>query len=180
MRFPNLQQCWAEKVTKKIKINAARTPGIRRNRHPSRRITAATKVYVHHTLHFTKQSVERDVIVAHGTAKDLNRNTPVQIYSEQSKVRRGGSGSGTLQDFLGLIGEKLNTYVVNEAKTATTEPPVSAGFRWEYYPDSDYSKMGNRREELTNLVLKYIAGQTGLTFTRERRFVDVWFVTEEK
>lgn len=131
-------------------------------------------------IHFEKRSVERDVIVAHGTAKDLNWQTPVQIYAEKSKVRGGGHGSGSLQQLLGLIGERLDTYVVNEAKTAIPAPPDAASFDWDYYPDSDYSKMGNRREELTEKVLKSVADQTGLTFTRETRFVDVWFISEQK
>ena len=132
------------------------------------------------TIHFEKQSIERDVIVAHGTAKDLNWQTPVQIYAEKSKVRGGGHGSGSLQQLLGMIGEQLNTYVVNEAKTATPEPPNASSFDWDYYPDSDYSKMGNRRDELTDKVLKNTTDQTDLTFTHEKRFVDVWFITEEK
>ena len=53
-------------------------------------------------------------------------------------------------------------------------------FGWVCSPDADASKMGSHREELTGKVLKNITGQTGLTFTREKRFVDIWFITEQK
>ena len=129
-------------------------------------------------IHFTKQSVERDVIVSHGTAKDLTWQTPVQIYAEKPNGRGGGQGGGTLQQLLSLMGDQLGLNIVNEAKTAQPEPPDTVTFDWKYFPDANYSKMGNRRDELTDKVLKNVADQTGLTFTREKRFVDVWVVTE--
>jgi hypothetical protein len=39
--------------------------------------------------------------------------------------------------------------------------------------------MGNRREELTDKVLKNLTTQTGLTFTREQRPMEIWFLTEQ-
>ena len=126
-------------------------------------------------IHFTKQNVERDVIVAHGMIKgDFSRNGQVQIYAER-KTDTAGTRYGGLTNLLGTIGERLNTYAVKEAQT--NDGPF---FEIAYFPDSDSSKMGNRREELTDKVLKNITDQTGLTFTHEKRFVDVWFITEEK
>jgi len=131
-------------------------------------------------IHFEKRMVERDVIVAHGTAKTLDWTTKVQIFAEKSKVRGGGMGFGTLQQLLGLVGEQLDIYMVNEAQTSEPEQPGTASFDWAYYPDSNFSKMGNRRDELTDKVLKNVSEQTGLTFTREKRLVNVWFVTEQR
>ena len=132
-------------------------------------------------IHFEKRAVERDVIVAHGTAKDLDWQTKVQIYAEK-KVQGGDSGTshGNLQGLVGAVGEPIGIYMINEAKTVEPEPKGAASFGWDYYLDANSSKMGDRREELTDKVLKNVAEQTGLTFTRERRPVDVWFVTEQR
>jgi hypothetical protein len=85
-------------------------------------------------------------------------------------------GHGSLQQLLGKVGEQLNIYVVNEAQI---DPLYADLFDWADYPDSNYSKMGNRREELTDKVLQNLTTQTGLTFTREQRPVDIWFITEQ-
>ncbi len=128
-----------------------------------------------HKMHFVKQSVERDVTVAHGTMKgDFYGDKHLQIYAEKNSGN-SGLGFGDPTNFLGDIGERLGTYMICEAQADNT-----AGFYFDRYPDSDSTKMGNRREELTDKVLKNITDQTGLTFTHEKRFVDVWFITEEK
>jgi hypothetical protein len=128
-------------------------------------------------IHFTKQNVERDVIVAHGMIKgDFSHNGQVQIYAEnKTETDVAGTRYGGLTNLLGTTGERLNTYVVKDAQT--NDGPF---FEIAYFPDSDASKMGDRHEELTGKVLKNVADQTGLTFTHEKRFVDVWFITEEK
>ena len=126
-----------------------------------------------HHIHFEKRIVEREVIVAHGNAK--SPETKVQIYAE--KKGNNGMGHGSLQQLFGKVGEQLNIYVVNEAQI---DPLYADLFDWEDYPDSNYSKMGNRRGELTDKVLQNLTTQTGLTFTREQRPVNVWFVTEQR
>ena len=127
-------------------------------------------------IHFEKRTVNRSVIVANGGAKIPVRQTKVQIYSEKQNVRGGGTGSGNLQRLLGTVGEQLNTYIVDEAQT---DSQYSNLFEWAYYPDSNYLKMGNRREELTNKVLKNLSSQLGLTFTREQRSVEMWMISEQ-
>jgi len=118
------------------------------------------------------------VIIAHGLVKSPpDPNAKIQIYAEKSKVRDGGMGHGDLQQLLGTVGEQLNVYVVNEARV---DPLYANLFDWAYYPDSNFSKMGNRREELTEKVLQNLTAQTGLAFTRERRSVEIWFVTEQR
>jgi hypothetical protein len=125
-------------------------------------------------IHFEKRSVERDVIVARGQAKSPDS---VQIYAEKSKVRGGGTGHGSLLQLLGAVGEQLNIHVVNAAQVDSLYADL---FDWAYYPDANFSKMGNRREELTDMVLKNLATQTGLSFTHEQRPVEIWFVTEQQ
>ncbi|HSY73953.1 MAG TPA: sigma-70 family RNA polymerase sigma factor [Dongiaceae bacterium] len=128
-------------------------------------------------IHFEKRTIERDVIVAHGLAKGVvDFNTKVQIYAENPKTRGGRTGFGSLQKLLGALGEQLNVYVVNEAKV---DPLYADQFPWAYYPDANFSKMGNRREELTDKVLKNLTAQIEITFTHEQRPVDIWFVTEQ-
>jgi RNA polymerase sigma factor (sigma-70 family) len=127
-------------------------------------------------IHFEKRTVERRVIVAHGSAKNPDWQMMVQIYAEKPNVRGGGTDSGNLQRLLGTVGEQLNTYIVDEAQT---DSQYSNLFEWAYYPDSNYLKMGNRREELTNKVLKNLSSQLGLTFTREQRSVEIWMVREQ-
>jgi len=132
-----------------------------------------------HHFHFEKRAVEREVIVAHGRAKDLTMQTKVQIYAEK-KGRGGGMSGGSLQQFLGTVGEQLDTYIVNEAQKPVTDEQHDWVYDWEYFPDANASKMGNRRDELTDKVLKNLTAQTNLTFTREKRPVDIWFVTEQQ
>ena len=75
-----------------------------------------------------------------------------------------------------MVGEQLNIYIVNEAQTNQLS---GNQFDWAYYPDANFLKMGNRREELTDKVLQKLTTQMGLTFTHEQRPVDIWFVTEQ-
>ena len=103
----------------------------------------------------------------------------VQIYAQKKdsygSSSYGGRRYGGLSNFLGTVGEQLNTYMVNEAQADN-----QAYFAWIASNDSNALKMGDRREEMTAQVLKNITDQTGLTFTHEKRFVDVWFITEDK
>ncbi len=130
-----------------------------------------------HRIHFEKRTVEREVIVAHGLAQSPpGPNAKIQIYAEKSNVGGGGMGHGNLQQLLGTVGEQVNFCVVNEARV---NPLYANLFDWAYYPDSNFSKMGSRREELTEKVLQNLTRQTGLAFTHERRPVGIWFVTEQ-
>jgi len=42
-----------------------------------------------------------------------------------------------------------------------------------------FSRMGNRRSELTDKVLNNLAAQTELSFMHTNQAVEVWSVTEE-
>jgi hypothetical protein len=125
-------------------------------------------------VHFEKRLQEREVIVARGLAK---RVAKVQMYAE--KPDGGGVNRvGSLRDILVGVGEQLNTPMVNEAQT---EPPKDDSFEFDLTcsADASFSTMGDRRAELTDLALKHLAAQTGLTFTREQRAVDTWVATEQ-
>jgi hypothetical protein len=100
------------------------------------------------------------------------------MYAEKSDGRGHANRTGHLQDILGVVGEQLDTPMVNEAQT---DPPNddSIWFELTSSSDSSSSTMGDRRAELTGLVLRNLSAQTGLTFTREPRAVDIWAATEQ-
>ena len=126
-------------------------------------------------VHFEKRTEERAVIVARGLAK---RVAKVQMYAEKPDGPGAANRNGGLQDILVAVGEQLNPPMVNEAQT---EPPKDDSFEFDLIisSDSNFSKMGDRRTELTDLVLKNLTAQTGLAFTREQRAVDIWVATEQ-
>jgi RNA polymerase sigma factor (sigma-70 family) len=127
-------------------------------------------------VHFEKRTEEREVIVARGLAK---RVAKIQMYAEKPDGKDGmpGTQTGNLNHILNQVGRQLDIPMVNEAQT---KPPNGDSFEIELnlFPNSHYSTMGDRRAELTDLVLKNLTAQTGLTFTREQRAVDFWVATE--
>jgi RNA polymerase sigma factor (sigma-70 family) len=135
-------------------------------------LTALETILYHATkrnIHFRKQTVARSVIVARG--RNQAQREKIKIYAENPKG--GGIGSGDLEELLGTLGNDLGIYIVDEAQ-ATDQ------FTWQNFPDANFSLMGTYRAELTEKVLKNFTEQTGLTFTREHREVDIWVITEEK
>lgn len=120
-----------------------------------------------------KRGVEREVIVVRGRPPEEN-GKPVLIYAEDASDDGAGGGTGNLTEFLSHVGDRLGLPCVSE---------VAGGelwnIRWYNHADADYTTMDARLNELTGKVLNNIATQTGLTFTREKRIIDVWFVTDE-
>jgi RNA polymerase sigma factor (sigma-70 family) len=133
----------------------------------------------HRNVHFEKRTVERDTIVAHGnvdaSTQSSSGQNPLKIYAANSSGRDVSLGGGDVKQLLGMLGERLNTYVIDETRT---NPAATYMYRWMIYRDSDPSKMGNRQAELTQKVLDNLTTQTGISFTHERRPVDVWFISE--
>jgi len=136
-----------------------------------------------HPIHFEKRMVERDAIVAQGRFmfEYLQKPMPVfpiQIYSVKTNSRFLGNGVGNLQEFLKRIGERLNVCIVNEVQV-NPKLPDQFQFEWTYHSDADFSRMGNRRSELTDKVLNNLAAQTELSFTHTNQAVEVWSVIEQ-
>jgi hypothetical protein len=137
-----------------------------------------------HTIHFEKQIVQRDAIIAQGqfTLEAWEKAQPIQIYSETTNYTKAGSlggGVGDLQEFLKKVGERLNVYIVNDAQT-DSRLPEPLQFQWTYHADADAPRMGNRRAELTDKVLNNLAEQTGLSFTHTNQAVEVWAIVEAR
>ncbi len=138
------------------------------------------KATKHHIV-FQNKTVERDVIVVTGNHFDVQWGTHIQLYAENSRDR-GYEGYGDLKTFFQNVGSQMETRLIDETEINTNSPAyeTTANLTWTYHRDSDARTMKNRRTELTDKVLKNLTDQTGLTFTREQRPVDVWFVSEQK
>jgi hypothetical protein len=127
-------------------------------------------------IHFEKRAVEREVIVAKGAIRSASeRDESIRIYAENSSDTGGGGGSGDLGEFLAHVGDRLGVPFVNEVTGGEQK-----GIAWENHMDANYVDMGPRLDEFTAKVLKNLAAQTGLSFTREKRRVEVWFVSEQQ
>jgi len=120
-----------------------------------------------------KRGVERGVIVARGRPQVQNENA-VRIYAEDASDDGAGGGTGKITEFLAHVGDTLGLPVVSEV--GDREPRKIS---WENHADANYTTMDSRLNELTEKVLKNISDQTGIAFTREKRTIDVWFVTDE-
>jgi RNA polymerase sigma factor (sigma-70 family) len=125
------------------------------------------------TIHFQKQTVERDVVVVRGNYT-AGKGATIHIFAEKSEDSAGG-GSGDLQSVLDHIGDHLNVQLINETSAQPQEM-----INWRYHQDSSSLRMGKRRAELMSKVLQNLAAQTGLSFHEERRTIEVWQMTEEK
>ena len=135
------------------------------------------KATKHHIV-FQKQTVERDVIIVTGNHFAVQPGTSIQLYAENLHDN-DYNGYGDLKAFLQNVGTRLEIRCIDETKMDSQSPGnETSNLTWIYYRDSDAIAMKSRRAELTNKVLKNLADQTGLVFTREQRPVDVWFISE--
>ena len=128
---------------------------------------------INRSVRCEKRGVEREVIVARGRPQVENEKA-VRIYAEDASDDGAGGGTGKVTEFLAHVGDQLGLPVVSEVAADGPEK-----ISWENHADANYTTMDARLNELTGKVLQNITAQTGLTFTREKRTVDVWFVTDE-
>ena len=96
------------------------------------------------------------------------------IYAEDASDDGAGGGTGKITEFLAHVGDTLGLPLVSEVADRELQR-----ISWENHADANYATMDARLNELTGMVLQNITAQTGLTFTREKRIIDVWFVTDE-
>jgi RNA polymerase sigma factor (sigma-70 family) len=131
-----------------------------------------------HNIRFQKQTVERDVIVAHGTPRSNPDDFKVQVYSENPNGDLVGGSNGDVKQFLESVGDRVRIRFIDETSKDAHSKQGNI-FRWETHIDSESGRMNARRAELTDKVLKNISAQTGLSFTHEKRAVEIWTVTEQ-
>jgi RNA polymerase sigma factor (sigma-70 family) len=135
------------------------------------------KITKHH-IKFVKKTVEREVIVVSGDHLAIQPGKDIQVYAENSQDKEY-DGYGDLNNLFEEVGNRLNIRFINETQI-DSKAPETRNLIWEWHRDSDVLHMKNRRIELTDKLLKNLADQTGFTFTREQRPVEVWFVTEQR
>jgi beta-lactamase regulating signal transducer with metallopeptidase domain/thiol-disulfide isomerase/thioredoxin len=92
--------------------------------------------------------------------------------SDTDLASSGGGGSGRLAD----LAKTLSSYYDRPFIDETAEKP-SAPLSW-WQRESVYATNGAKSPKKLDAVLALLARQTGLTFKRERRPVDVWHVRD--
>jgi hypothetical protein len=120
-------------------------------------------------IRLVPRTVERDVIVARGVIEIRplpGEGHEVAIYLNARSGDGQYHGWGSASTFLGDVGDALKIKMINE----TTAP--SNGFQRHQYIKPEETIPGNARDQF----LKNISDQTGMTFTFERRPIEVWFV----
>ena len=127
------------------------------------------------------QQLEREVIVAKGTYElhrdpRARRANDVYMYSDVFDANDGaGGGSGSWDKFLQTLGSRIGRRVLDE-----TAGPKPGALAWAHHRSSDLSRdpEGSARSTKLDLLLANLSRQTSVTFTRERRTVPVWVITE--
>lgn len=129
-------------------------------------------------LRIEKKTVERDVIVARGQYEfHRDQNAPINgvfLYIDKLTNEDGsGGGAGKFKEFLDWIGGHVRIRVIDETQT---DPSTQVS--WSNCTDSHLNKIGNDPAKIDRL-LKNLSRQTSLEFKRERRPVEIWFISEE-
>ena len=135
-------------------------------------------------IRFIHRQVDREVIVTRGQfhfnpLTGTNDDSRVHIYADILIDKGTGMGSGDLSKFLRYVGNGLNFRVVDETREEGNEDNHKKRIPWTLHRDSYYKEMMDEdRMAKVNKVLANLAKQTSLTFTIERRPVDIWIVVE--
>jgi hypothetical protein len=130
-------------------------------------------------VNFVFRQVDRDVIVLRGDWKFspvdevARERRSVEIYEGKLNTsrNRGGGGTGEAKDFAGWLGRYVGQQVILEAQG------VPGKLTWRYHDEE--RALAGRKHPVTDLVLKHIEEQTGLTCTIETRKVRRLFVEHE-
>lgn len=155
---------------------------VRRGTKPEERLRALEKILLdemNQPIRFERRTVEREVIVASGRYEFH----PVPDYFDQRHIHlyidtlnsdyTGGGGSGTVSKFLQNLGSSYNRWVIDKTESSDVET------QWRYH-DSASRRAIRKHPAKLDIVLENLSRQSSLQFRKERRKVEVWFVTEEK
>ncbi len=127
---------------------------------------------------FEFRKVEREVYVASGVYQFRplpGEPEDVQIFGAALVPDSGaGGGSGDFAEFLDWLGRWIETPVVDEL-TARPEGRLS----WWLHARSPFTEQMQKEDHDAEMVLKNVAEQTGLQFTKEHREVEFLFVDSE-
>ena len=133
-------------------------------------------------IEFVKRQVQADVITASGqySFKPLagiedGKYILLSTNKTDTYVGGGGGGSGTIEEFLRLVGSRINMKIINETE------PQNIKIRWRNHDSSDFGGMDHddpRYGEQLDLLLNNLSIQTGLIFEKKNIPVEKWFVVE--
>lgn len=128
---------------------------------------------------------ERDVVVARGRFKfqplsGTHDDSQIHVYGETLNLEgRGFHSSGNLHQLLNRVSERIvEKQIINLVEPS---PSNDYNFIWLFHRPSSFidGLSPEEKETKVRLVLDNLSKHTSLTFTQERRLVDVWHVTEE-
>jgi len=120
-----------------------------------------------------RKAVERDVLVASGSfTTPFSQATPIDIYIADLKdTGGGGEGSGSLQELLDEVGDRLNIPMIDETGGHYFVE------HWKMHSDAYFPPTNGRHTEMADKLLANLQRQTGLTFRHETRPVDILVVS---
>jgi thiol-disulfide isomerase/thioredoxin len=128
---------------------------------------------------------ERDVVVARGRFKfqplsGTHDDSQIHVYGETLNLEgRGFHSSGNLQQLLNRVSERImEKQIINLVEPS---PANDYHFIWLFHRPSSFidGLSPEEKEKKVRVVLNNLSKHITLTFTQERRSVDVWYVTEE-
>jgi RNA polymerase sigma factor (sigma-70 family) len=114
-------------------------------------------------VHFEKRRVTQDVIVARGSFAARSAGEVIDVSAESSSPSTLPPARTTLDRLVKEIGWSVQVPVLDETST----PDVMVAYR----VNGPYTKQ-------VESVLTSVARQTGLSFSREKRDRDVWFMVD--
>ncbi|UCF15340.1 MAG: M48 family metalloprotease, partial [Phycisphaerales bacterium] len=134
-------------------------------------------------IHFVKQKVETEAIVARGTYRltplhNAKEKDCVHVFTDRMDTYQGaGGGSGTLSKFLRFIANhRIRKNIID--RTASGEVRMS----WRNHYSSDISwleQYKQQHDEKVDMLLNNLTRQTGLTFEKATAPVEKWCVAEQ-
>lgn len=132
------------------------------------------------TIRFQKRTVDREVILVTGrfqfkTTPGAQRANAVQLYAGQLDPGQGsGGGSGGFADFFKHTGSLINRRFVDQSDHANQRLVQWANHQSAYLRLS--LQPGSIDSMKLNALLDNLSRQMSLTFVREKRPVEIWFV----
>jgi len=132
-------------------------------------------------IHFVKQKVETEVIIAKGKYNfqllpNITDGQYVLICTNNTNTYTGGGGgSGTLDKFLRWVGNRVGMNIIDETEAEGVE------LSWRNHDSSELSRMNHDAKpynQRLDLLLKNLSQQTGLKFERKTAKVEKWFISE--
>ena len=120
--------------------------------------------------------VEREVVVAHGRYQPSplpgHAEGEIEVYAREiAEDDDRGDGVGVFPAFLRWTAEWIGLPILNEV-----ESPPRTNIRWHHNQREASTKLTRREDRDEALILSHLEEQTGLTFTREKRPIQILFV----